>query len=509
MYNTTAIEKVLTALYKENDLLVSPDYPLKVSDFVESKYKNIYAALYNLYINGNSNITKDDIIGYFKENKQVYDSFVKDGGLDILWKIDGQTDIPTNLDFNYTLIKKHSLLKELNSIGIDTTDIYDPNLSENDFKKQKAIFDAFSLDDILKHYEMKLNKLETSYNNIVNKTCMTAGEDLEELYKQLQSIPEVGAPLEGDIYNTITRGARKKKLFIDSGSSGSGKSRRMVGSAARLAIPVFFNTQTKQWEEGHGHSKVLYITTELEHSEIQTLVLAYVSGIDEDIILNNSYTDEERERIEMAIQYIEANDNIIIEFLPNPNFSSIQSIIKKHVLQDDVEYVFYDYIHISTGLTEGRDKQTRDDIILMLLSDTLKGLANELNIHISTATQLNGNIVDEGGIRNESMIRGARSIIDKADIGVITMRLTPGEYEIAKQVAIKKQIPIPNFVTDVYKNRRGKWTNVRIWRYVDLGTCRSTDCFLTDAANNVIDIATNKIIIKQSSHIGFVVEEEE
>ena len=52
--------------------------------------------------------------------------------------------------------------------------------------------------------------------------------------------------------------------------------------------------------------------------------------------------------------------------------------------------MFYDYIHISAGLVANRDKQMRDDVILMLLSTTLKDLANELDIHISTATQLNG-----------------------------------------------------------------------------------------------------------------------
>jgi replicative DNA helicase len=81
---------------------------------------------------------------------------------------------------------------------------------------------------------------------------------------------------------------------------------------------------------------------------------------------------------------------LIIEVFPNPDLVTISANIKKHVLQDDVKYVFYDYIHITSGLVQDRDKQMRDDVILMLLSSTLKELANELDIHISTATQLNG-----------------------------------------------------------------------------------------------------------------------
>ena len=46
----------------------------------------------------------------------------------------------------------------------------------------------------------------------------------------------------------------------------------------------------------------------------------------------------------------------------------------------------------------------------------------------------------------------------------------------------------PNQVTDIYKVRRGRWTEVRVWSYMDLGTCRKEDLFITDGnLNNVFD----------------------
>ena len=332
-------------------------------------------------------------------------------------------------------------------------------------------------------------------------------DGIEELYKELQTVPEVGLPLEGEIYNTITRGARLKKLYIDSGSSGTGKSRRMAGNAAHLAIPMFFNVETGEWENTGIENKVLYITTELEHAEVQTLIIAYISGVNEDKILNNKYTQEERERVELAIQYIQQYDNIIIEFLPNPSLATIQTTIKKHVLQEDVEYVFYDYIHITAGLTDGRDKNTRDDVILMLVSDTLKNLANELNIHVSTATQLNGDYEDKE-VKNQNLIRGSKAIADKADIGAITLPVNQAEEELGQALALKLGTLEPNFITDIYKNRRGKWTGVRIWRNIDLGTCRTVDCFVTDRRNEPIDFNSTRVQIKQAGKIGgFVVTE--
>ena len=506
MYNSHAIEKVLTGLYLDNDLIISNEYPLRLEDFVEKKYQAIYTALYNLYVLGNNHIDINDIIAYFREQQGMYEKFITDGGMDILYQICSD-DNPTNFDYNYSLMKKQSLLRDFTKLGIDVSDLYDKNLSPEDFEKQMAKFNALDIDDIFKHYEAKINNLQNKYQNLIEKSCIHVADGIEELYKELQTVPEVGLPLEGEIYNTVTRGARLKKLYIDSGSSGTGKSRRMAGNAAHLAIPMFYNIETETWENTGIENKVLYITTELEHAEVQTLIIAYISGVNEDKILNNKYTQEERERVELAIQYIQQYDNIIIEFLPNPSIATIQTTIKKHVLQEDVEYVFYDYIHITSGLTEGRDKNTRDDVILMLVSDTLKNLANELNIHISTATQLNGDYEDKE-VKNQNLIRGSKAIADKADIGAITLPVNNAEQELGQALALKLGTLEPNFITDIYKNRRGKWTGIRIWRNIDLGTCRTIDCFVTDRKNEPIDFNSTRVQIKQAGKIGgFVVTE--
>ena len=61
----------------------------------------------------------------------------------------------------------------------------------------------------------------------------------------------------------------------------------------------------------------------------------------------------------------------------------------------------------------------------------------------------------------------ARSIIDKGDFACICCRVTPEEEKLLVDICDEY---IPNQVMDVYKNRRGRFTNVRIWSYVDLGT---------------------------------------
>mgnify|MGYP001771136727 CR=1 FL=1 len=60
------------------------------------------------------------------------------------------------------------------------------------------------------------------------------------------------------------------------------------------------------------------------------------------------------------------------------------------------------------------------------------------------------------------------------------MRVTKEELNMLS-VFIQKNGIQPNQVTDVYKLRRGRYNNVRIWSYMDLGTCRKQDLFITDA----------------------------
>lgn len=44
----------------------------------------------------------------------------------------------------------------------------------------------------------------------------------------------------------------------------------------------------------------------------------------------------------------------------------------------------------------------------------------------------------------------------------------------------------PNIIIDIFKNRRGRWTQIRIWGHNDLGTCRRTDLFVTNTKNEPI-----------------------
>lgn len=140
------------------------------------------------------------------------------------------------------------------------------------------------------------------------------------------------------------------------------------------------------------------------------------------------------------------------------------------------------------------------------MSNQLKQLAKDYNIFIFSATQVNaeGMSNDNTGFRNETCIRGAKAIVDKADVGYIMARVTDKELQELRQKLINYRDPDtglplniptvkPTHVLDIYKNRRGQYKNVRIWCNLDLGTGERTDLFITYADDTPLPKSTPKM----------------
>ncbi len=483
MDNARDIEAIVLAFaYQKPNLIFNDRYPLSYQDFESKFHKLIYSAMFAIYKKGGE-ITPQQVGYEISKTETLKKEYCDYGGEPKTTEIFNTSLEGFNYEDKYFDLKKNSLLKALNNAGINTVDIYDASKG----KKASEKLEKMEYKDILEHYREKLASIEDRYENLIEKSGIVANEGLDELLQSLKEQPEIGMPLNGDLLNMASRGARRKKVYINSASSGSGKSRTAAGNVAKLGFYKHYD-EKEGWIETGMNCPVLFITTELEHSEVQTMFLAYISGVNEEAILNNTYKPGERQRVLEAAEVIEKSPNVFIEFIPNPSIESVAAKIRLYALQKDIEYVFYDYVHVSSA-TYSNKKDMRDDVWLMLFVDKLKQLANELDIHISTATQISpGNSYDDKEIKNETMIRGSKAIADKADFAVITSAIIKEkEVALAKKLAAEMRTREPNQIIDVYKNRRGRWRSVRIWRYCDLGTCRSQDCFMTTVSNTPID----------------------
>ena len=489
MIDKETILQVLCGLMQNPTYLSQTDkYLLNLTDFSTVFEKYIFSAIYNLYQDGAKRITVVDIDNYFNSHPAAKAVFEKENGIEYLQDALDFSE-PDNFPFYYKRLKKFNCLRDLKKDGIDISRFYCEDLTNPKAKEINERFEKLDVSDIFSLVRNKLTKLETDYSVGDASETNAANKNIRELVEQLKQKPEIGARLQGDIFNTICRGARETKFYIRSASSGTGKTRAAIGDACKLSYPIRFNTLNWEWEYNGASEKTLFIATEQELEEIQTLVLAYITGFNEEKILYGKYNEEELRVVEQALYLMDVyKDNLLIVRLSNPSVEQIKGVVRQNWLLYGIKNVFYDYIFSSPSLlNEFRDLKIREDVALNLLSTALKDLAVEMKLFIMSSTQTNAKSEDnDKGIKNESVIRGSRSIIDKCNIGCVISRVSKDEEELLSS-AIEKIGVIPNQVLDVYKVRRGRYTNVRIWSQVDLGTCRKEDLFITDEKYNLIE----------------------
>ena len=488
---------VLSCLMKKPLLIQDGRYVLTKTDFVQPLQQIVFYAVYNMAQQGAEVITPQDIDICVKQYPTQYEYYHSNKGMEWAintYKITDDCDIDHQFNAYYQRLKKFSILRDLKQQGFDIRPFYDTSkdLLERDQEDEKL--NKTPIEAIANYYREKLVEVENLHVGKDNGTSQTAEKGLRALVKDLMANPEVGLPLDGDIVNYATRGARAGKLYVYSAPSGAGKTRYMVGNACAISMPYIDDAGKVIMRD--DYQKVLFVATEMTADEIQTLILAYVSGVNEKNILLGNYRADELERIEQALSIIETyKDNFIIECIPDPSMAMIRTRLAKFIVQDGIEYIFYDYIFSSPGLlSEFRDIEVREDVALMMLSNTLKEVAQVYNVFIQSATQLNdGWSKKEIGIRDQNCLRGSKAIADKIDIGMVAVRTPDAEFEkvqgIYNELSAKhpewKGVK-PNMVIDLYKNRRGEISGMKIFRYFDHATCRSMDMFITDSSYNTV-----------------------
>ena len=298
-------------------------------------------------------------------------------------------------DYYYNRLKKFSLLRAYDNCGIDITDIYDiDNIMDTKKKQlQEEQLDNMTLAQIAIKVDEKVDKIKMQYVDNTFGHLYKAGDNIDELLEDLEKHPDVGIPLYGPLINTVTRGARLRKMYLRSAPSGFGKTRTMVADVCYIGCNKIYD-DSFGWINNGNCEPVLYITTEQELGEIQTLMLAFLSNVDEEHILNNKYEGDEKERVAYAKELIKQSSIYVVE-LPDFSLQDVENIIKQSIRDNDVRYVAFDYIMSSLKILEeiaGRSGgiKLREDNILFMMSRRLKDIANEYGVFILSGTQLNG-----------------------------------------------------------------------------------------------------------------------
>ena len=253
------------------------------------------------------------------------------------------------------------------------------------------------------------------------------------------------------------------------------------------------------WIKNGKKEPTLFIATEQDLSEVQTMAMAFLADVNEDHILTGRYEQGEEERVRYAAKKL-SEISLWIEEMPDFSLQDVENAIKKYIREHDVRYVCFDYIQTSMKILEEITRRSggvklREDNILFMLSTRLKDLCNQYGIFIISATQLNASYQDSE-TPDQNLLRGSKSIADKVDVGAIMLEPTKDDLvKIEPIVASSSRFKVPNMKISIYKNRRGSYKGVYLWCDADLGTCRIQPMFCTNYRHELKPIEDIKIMV--------------
>lgn len=496
--DTAAITQVIGCVFNNASILDDEQYIIHEDDFVEEFHKIIFGSIYRIHEN-NSNVNLDAIIDYLANRPKYNAVFQAQKGIDYLIEA-AKIAKPDTFNYYYHRLKKFTLLRTYNNYGIDVRNLYDPDLLMDLKAKQKQEdwLDSVSLTDIADIIDKKVAEIRATCVEDDLGTGYQAGEDIFDLIEQLKTTPEIGVPLYGPLINTVTKGARLRKFYLRSAATGIGKTRGMIADACNIACNEIYHEQFGWIKNGKGQP-TLFIVTEQDKGEVQTMMLAFLSGVNEDHIISGTYFPGEEDRVYKAAKIIKESP-LWVEELPEFSLQDVENKIKKGIREYDVKYVFFDYIHTSIKILDEISKRSggirlREDNVLFILSTRLKDIANRYGVFIMSATQLNGDYKDSE-TPDQNLLRGAKAIADKIDVGMISLSVTKDDLEKLEPIlSANPRFQVPNIKISIYKNRRGAYKGCYLWAVADLGVCRVHPQFCTSWRMDMMSIEDIKVVL--------------
>ena len=462
--DTTAVMQVIGCVFNNPRLLeITDKYSIVDEDFADTFHKTVFGAIYKIHELGANKITLESLSDFFSSRPKSAAVYKQGKGEEWLLRI-SENCMPSAFDYYYGRLKKFSLLRAYDNCGVDVSDIYDADNILDTKKKQlqEDQLDNATLEQIADKVDAKIDSIRLQYVDDAFGEAQQAAEGIFELIERFAEHPEAGVPLYGPLVNTVTRGARLKKFYLRSAATGIGKTRSMIADACYIGCNKIYD-ETFGWIGSGPAEPVLFIATEQDLEEIQTMMLAFLSNVNEEHIIYSEYGEGEKERVLQAAKLLKESP-IYVEELPDFSLQDIENKIKKNIRDHGVKYIFHDYIHTSLKILEEITRRSggvklREDNILFMLSTRLKDICNQYGVFIMSATQLNGDYQDSK-TPDQNLLRGAKSIADKIDYGSILLAVKDDDLVALENILSTNVFERPTIKMSVYKNRRGRYKGV-------------------------------------------------
>lgn len=522
IYNPSSVNLLLGCLLQDTSLIESTKYPLDKEDFCVAYQKYIFVAIYNLHKKGNKSLRYMDLDNYLSKRTEIYQVFKDCGGRgNIEDYIETIIDLASidNYESYYNDVRKMSVIRELRDGGYNIDKFFDYNISDTQNLKN---LEQYSIMDILKCYGVFQIDIERKY---LNKESLIeevqAGYGWEDVKKSLQELPLYGHSFSSDLLNTVTRGMLEGSLNCFSSSTGVGKTTVAFGTVCNICAKELWDYSTKKFIENTKNTcdGALIIQFELDNMiECTSKLIAYISGVPTDIILDGVYTQEQSDRIDKANEILK-DSNIHLVYMPNFTTKMIDRTVAEYKTKYNIGVLVFDYLQECSALNSEMSKSNggvgiRSDQVLTNLASFLKDTSRKYKgLSVYTMSQTNANL-GQTEIYGSESIAGSRGVAHKFDVGCVLMPIRQKELVMLEQIQMSpkyreyiKSIDKfgiedvqPTHVYSCYKLRFSKYPqNCKVWVNIDLGTGRMKDCFVTTWDNKLLLTANQGVKLEKEN----------
>ena len=467
------------------NLMLSNKYKIGENDFRckgcdDAKFHHIlYRTMYNLVASGAEEIDSVVVDTFLRNYPEQYNVCKQYDFMSFIPEIK-RVASDKNVAYHYEIVRKFAMLREYKATGFDIHEIYDETKDE---ASQRNKLNSISLRDIDEYFESKRLAIKRNFISTDNVEYYKAGDDFEFTKEAFKVAPRLGLSFQSPYLNDVYRGIMG--LTLRSGASGSGKTTLSIGDACMSGVKYYYDLEKHKYITNKSYiGNVLFINTEMDlREELDIMFISWISGVSRNKIMDGIYHGNEEERVDKARQILELSGIYVVD---NPEFTAktLEEIIEDYIINKNVKLVVFDYVqnqgYVANELAEESGIPMREDMVLLTLTDRLKQLSRKYNIPILTGTQLNGREL-EMPYPTEACLAGGKSQVRKADCSMIITPLTEKQMnEIEPYIATYSDLPKPNLIVHNIKGRASRFPKyIRVYQYVDLGTGRSQDLYVT------------------------------
>lgn len=491
------MNQVLGALIVNGDLLYDTSYPLEVKDFIR-EYAIVFTCVNNLIRKGIRQFTDEIVLNYIDNNlhkwKDVYvemypnNDFIKNMQLNAKM---------FNFEYHYQNVRKMSYMRDLNEKGFDIGCFYDVT---GDDKALNQKFHESTLEDIRINFKKTINELDEKWVSHSSEDESISSDTItdEMLDDALEGAVEVGHkfPIGLEVLTHIYRGQLPQKYHLNMAGSGVGKTRFKMLEALNNSCEYMWDNENSEWIYTGETKPTLFISTEVTTKSLITMLIAFISGVEESKIKRRKCSNEEKIRIKKAREIFKKG-KLYIEYMPNFTVETIEACIEKYVLNRKIEFLYFDYIHASANVMASMGKKTGNrslgtDKVLEAFSIELKNITNKYFLNFATSCQVNRNSQGEDA-KSFSSVRGAFSLPDKFDNVMFSEIPNKKDVQKFKDLELIEGFSAePNFCITILKNRDGEDNEITLWFNLNRGNMRfkflaATDKDITKGYSLLVD----------------------